>query len=159
MDSRQNVVMTRTFSKIYGLGGLRIGWGYGQQPVIDNLNRVRGPFNLSDLQMAAAEAAVRDQAWVAKCRSENARQRAWLTRELAALGVRLDPSQANFVLARFGDEAEAAACEEQLRRDGILVRKVGGYKLPNALRMTVGTEADCRRVVTSVKKFREVQNG
>ncbi len=157
VDAHENVVMTRTFSKIYGLGGLRIGWGYGQQSVIDNLNRVRGPFNLSEVQMRAAEAAVRDQAWVTRCRVENARQRAWLAGELGKIGVPSDASLANFVLARFRDEAEAGACEAQLRRDGILVRKVGGYKLPNALRITVGTEADCRRVVASVRKFREAE--
>ena len=159
VDAHENVVMTRTFSKIYGLGGLRIGWGYGQQSVIDNLNRVRGPFNLSDVQLAAAEAAVRDQGWVAKCRDQNKLQRAWLAKALAELGVPSDPSLANFILARFSDEAEATACETQLRSDGILVRKVGGYKLPNALRITVGSEADNRRVVSSIKAFREVQNG
>lgn len=157
VDAHENVVMTRTFSKIYGLGGLRIGWGYGQQSVIDNLNRVRGPFNLSEVQLGAAKAAVRDQAWVTRCRVENARQRAWLASELSKIGVPSDTSLANFVLARFRDEVEADACEAQLRSDGILVRKVGGYKLPNALRITVGTEADCRRVVASVKGFREAQ--
>lgn len=157
VDAHENVVMTRTFSKIYGLGGLRIGWGYGAQSVIDNLNRVRGPFNLSDIQLEAAEAAVRDQNWVNRCRAENTRQRAWLAGELAALGAPSDASSANFILARFRDADEANACEEQLRTDGILVRKTGGYKLPNALRITVGTEADCRRVVASVRRFREGQ--
>ena len=156
VDAHENVVMTRTFSKIYGLGGLRIGWGYGQQPVIDNLNRVRGPFNLSDIQLAAAEAAVRDQDWVTQRRNDNTRLRAWLAGELAALGVASDPSLANFVLARFKDSDEANACEAHLREAGILVRKVAGYKLPNGLRITVGTEADCRRVVAAVKSFREI---
>lgn len=157
VEAHENVVMTRTFSKIYGLGGLRIGWGYGQQSVIDNLNRVRGPFNLSEVQLAAAQAAVRDQDWVTRCREANARQRGWLAGELTRLGVPSDASQANFILARFRDAAEAEACEAQLRTDGILVRKVAGYKLPNGLRITVGTEADCRRVVASVKAFRERQ--
>lgn len=157
IEAHENIVMTRTFSKIYGLGGLRIGWGYGTKPVIDNLNRVRGPFNLSDVQLAAAETAVRDQAWVTRCRTENARHRAWLAGELSKLGVHSDVSSANFVLARFQNAAEADACEAQFRSDGILVRKTTGYKLPNALRITVGTEADCRRVVASVRKFRETQ--
>ncbi len=155
VEAGQNVVMTRTFSKIYGLGGLRIGWGYGPQEVIDNLNRVRGPFNVSDLQLAAAEAAVRDQAWVQHCREENSRNRAWLTAELAKLGIPSDKSQANFVLARLQNEDAAAACEARLREDGILVRKVGSYQLPNCLRITVGSEADCRRVVASVARFKE----
>ncbi|WP_252407686.1 aminotransferase class I/II-fold pyridoxal phosphate-dependent enzyme, partial [Escherichia coli] len=87
--------MTRTFSKIYGLGGLRVGWGYGPQPIIDVLNRVRGPFNLSSAAIAAAEAAVRDTEFVERCRSENTRNRAWLAEALAELGVPSDTSTAN----------------------------------------------------------------
>ena len=155
IDTHPNVVMTRTFSKIYGLGGLRIGWGYGPREIIDNLNRVRGPFNLSELQLAAAEAAVRDQDWVARCRAENAHERARLSKALEALGVALDKSEANFLLGRFKDEAEATACEAQLREDGILVRKVGSYGLPNCLRITVGSAQDNDRVIASIRRFRE----
>jgi len=154
VETRDNVVMTRTFSKLYGLGGLRVGWGYGPQEIIDNLNRVRGPFNLSEPQLVTAEAAVRDRNWAKRCQTENARMRAWLQNALAELGVPSDPSQANFVLARLADQEEAEACEAQLRADGILVRKVGGYGLPNCLRITVGSEADCRRVVASVGVFK-----
>lgn len=100
VDARDNVVMTRTFSKVYGLGGLRIGWGYGPRHIIDVLNRVRGPFNLSTAQLDVAEAAVRDQDFVAKCRNENARLRSWLAVALAELGVPSDTSMANFVLDR-----------------------------------------------------------
>ena len=156
IESRPNIVMTRTFSKIYGLGGLRIGWGYGPREIIDNLNRVRGPFNISELQIAAAEAAVRDQDWVARCRTENASERKRLAEALARLGIRSDRSEANFLLARFSDAAEAAACEAHLRSDGILVRKVGGYGLPNALRITVGSAADNTRVIASLTRFREI---
>lgn len=155
IDAHPNVVMTRTFSKIYGLGGLRIGWGYGPREIIDNLNRVRGPFNLSELQLAAAEAAVRDQNWVAHCRAENARERDRLSQALRRLGLAVDKSEANFVLARFRGEAEAAACEAQLREDGILVRKVGSYGLPNCLRITVGSGADNDRVLASITRFQE----
>ena len=154
IDTRSNVVMTRTFSKIYGLGGLRIGWGYGPREIIDNLNRVRGPFNLSDVQLAAAEAAVRDQDWVTACREENARERSRLAKALSALGIQSDRSEANFVLARLADEAEAAACEAQLRADGILVRKVGSYGLPNGLRITVGTPEDNDLVIASNIAYR-----
>lgn len=154
VDQRQNVVMTRTFSKIYGLGGLRIGYGYGPQHVIDVLNRVRGPFNLSKTQLMTAEAAVRDTVYTAKCRAENARLRGWLAKALAEIGVPSDTSCANFILARFADEGEANACEARLRADGILVRKVAGYGLPNCLRITVGDEASCRRVVHSVAGFK-----
>ncbi|MEO1536506.1 MAG: histidinol-phosphate transaminase [Pseudomonadota bacterium] len=157
IDQRPNVVMTRTFSKIYGLGGLRIGWGYGPREIIDNLNRVRGPFNVSDLQLAAAEAAVRDQNWVTKCRNENARERARLTRALTELGLSVDKSDANFVLARFVDAAAASTCEASLRDDGILVRKVGSYGLPEALRITVGSPSDNDRVIASLTRFRDGQ--
>ena len=157
VEARENVVMTRTFSKIYGLGGLRIGWGYGPKPIIDVMNRLRQPFNLSTTQLAAAEAAVRDQEFVAKCRVDNARQRAWLAEALAEVGVPSDTSCANFVLARFADQAEALACDEYLKKQGIIVRQVAGYGLPQCLRITVGDEASCRRVATAVRAFREGQ--
>ncbi len=152
--ARDNVFMTRTFSKIYGLGGLRIGWGYGPKAIIDVLNRIRGPFNLSNTQLDAAEAAVRDQEWVARCRSENARMRVWLAEALAEIGVPSDVSMANFVLARFADAAEAEACDDWLREQGLIVRRVAGYKLPHCLRITVGDESACRRVTHAVAQFR-----
>lgn len=154
VEARDNVVMTRTFSKIHGLGGLRIGWGYGPAPIIDALNRIRGPFNLSETQLKTAEAAIRDRDHTARCGAENARLRIWLAEALAELGVPSDPSFANFVLARFSSPEEAEACEAHLRGDGILVRKVAGYKLPHCLRITVGDEAACRRVAHSVGAFK-----
>lgn len=154
VEARENVVMTRTFSKIYGLGGLRIGYGYGPQAIIDVLNRVRGPFNLSELQMAAAEAAVRDTDHTARCQSENARLRVWLAQALAKVGVPSDTSCANFVLARFADQAEAEACDLFLQSRGIIVRRVGGYGLPNCLRITVGDEPSCQLVAEAVAAFK-----
>ncbi len=155
VEKRDNVVMTRTFSKIYGLGGMRVGWGYGPTEIIDVLHRVRGPFNLSNTALAAAEAAVRDRAWVEKCRSDNARLRVWLADALAEKGVPSDTSHTNFVLARFEDQEEAEACEAYLQTQGLIVRKVAGYGLPNGLRITVGDEASCRRVVHAVGQFKE----
>jgi len=154
VEARENVFMSRTFSKIYGLGGMRVGWGYGPQAVIDVLNRIRGPFNLSAAALAAAEAAVHDTEHTEKCRIENARWRDWLANALAELGVPSDTSTANFILARFADEAEASACDEHLRSQGIIVRKVAGYGLPNCLRMTVGDESACRRVAHAVAQFK-----
>jgi histidinol-phosphate aminotransferase len=153
VDARDNVVMTRTFSKIHGLGGLRVGWGYGPAHVVDVLNRVRGPFNLSTAALAAAEAAVQDAGHVAFCREENARNRAWLAAALAGLGVPSDPSAANFLLARFRDRAEAEACDAALRARGIIVRRVAGYKLPSCLRITVGDAGACARVAEAVAAF------
>lgn len=159
--SRENVVMTRTFSKLYGLGGLRVGWGYAPQGIIDVLNRIRGPFNLSAPALAAAEAAINDADFLTRARSENARMRAWLTQALREVDLKVDPSFANFVLARFETTAAAEGCESHLRANGILVRKVAGYGLPNALRITVGDEAGCRRVVHGISQFQALsaENG
>ncbi|MCK4711481.1 MAG: aminotransferase class I/II-fold pyridoxal phosphate-dependent enzyme, partial [Marinosulfonomonas sp.] len=100
-------------------------------------------------------AAVRDQNYIAKCRGENTRMRAWLAEALAELGVPSDTSTANFVLARFASEEEAVACDAYLKTQGIIVRLLAGYKLPNCLRITVGDEASCRRVVHAVAGFKE----
>jgi histidinol-phosphate aminotransferase len=157
VDARDNVVMTRTFSKIYGLGGLRIGWGYGPKHIIDVLNRVRGPFNLSNTQLEVAEAAVRDQEFLVKCRGENARMRVWLAEALAELGVPSDTSMANFILARFANPEKAEACDAFLQNKGLIVRRVAGYKLPHCLRITIGDEAACRRVAHAVAQFKGVK--
>lgn len=153
VDASQNVVMTRTFSKIYGLGGLRVGWAYAQPAVIDVLNRVRGPFNVSALGLAAAQAAVEDTAWVEHCRAANTRWRGWLIDELRRLGLEVDDSHANFVLPRFASSAQATAADERLRAHGIIARAVSGYGLPEFLRITVGDEIACRRVVAILGAF------
>lgn len=152
VDARENVFMTRTFSKIYGLGGLRIGYGYGPQEIIDTLNRLRGPFNLAVPALKAAEVAMRDVGYTDWCRKENARMRDWVAGELAAMGVACDPSEANFILARFSDEAQAEAVDAYLKTKGLIVRMVASYGLPNCLRITIGTEAACKRVVAAIKE-------
>ena len=157
VEARTNVVMTRTFSKIYGLGGLRIGWGYGPKAIIDVLNRIRGPFNLGNTQQDVGEAAVRDQDWVARCRAENTRMRHWLAQTLAEIGVPSDTSAANFILARFASPDEAEACDAFLQAQGLIVRRVGNYKLPHCLRITVGDEASCRRVAHAIGQFKGVK--
>ncbi|MDM8167439.1 histidinol-phosphate transaminase [Roseovarius sp.] len=155
VDMRDNVVMTRTFSKLYGLGGLRVGWGYGPAHVIDVLNRIRGPFNLSTAALVTAEAAVRDGEWAAKCRADNTRLRAWLAEALAEKGVPSDTSTANFILARFASREEAEACDDYLKSEGLIVRRVAGYNLPHCLRITVGDEPSCRRVAHAIGQFKE----
>jgi histidinol-phosphate aminotransferase len=154
VDRFSNVFMTRTFSKIYGLGGLRIGWGYGSKAIIDVLNRIRGPFNLSTTQLEVAEAAVRDQDHVNRCRTENAKMRHWLAEALAELGVPSDTSMANFVLARFASADEAEACDTFVQSQGVIVRRVASYKLPHCLRITVGDAASCRRVAHAIGQFK-----
>ncbi len=155
IEARDNVVMTRTFSKIYGLGGARIGYGYGPKAIVDVLNRVRGPFNVSVTALAGAEAAVRDTDYLDYCRVENAKWRSWLAEALAALGVPSDTSCTNFILARFADQAEAEACDTFLQGRGLITRRVAGYNLPNALRITIGDEEACRRVAQAVKDFKD----
>jgi histidinol-phosphate aminotransferase len=151
---RPNVVMLRTFSKAYGLGGLRVGWAYGPQAVIDVLNRVRGPFNLSNVALDVAEAAMRDQAYIADTVALNARGRGWLRAELLKMGIEVDESHANFVLARFADTAQAMAVDAHLQGAGIIVRHVANYGLPHALRITIGDEAACRRVAHAIAQFK-----
>lgn len=153
VDARENVVMTRTFSKLHGLGGLRIGWGYGPAHVMEVLNRLRGPFNLSNTQLDVAEAALGDAAHIARSLSENARLRDWLADRLIAAGVATDRSFANFVLARFANAGQAEACNAALLADGLIVRQVSSYGLPEALRITVGDESACRRVAHVVDRF------
>ena len=153
VDARDNVVMTRTFSKIYGLGGLRVGWGYAPRAVIDVLNRVRGPFNLSTLALAGAEAAIRDRDYVETCRDVNRAERKRLAEGMAALGFPSDPSEANFILCRMGDAATAQAADAHLKARGIIVRLVAGYGLPDCLRITVGSHEDVTRVLEVMADF------
>ena len=156
-EERHNVFMTRTFSKLYGLGGMRVGWGYGPKNIINNLNRIRGPFNLSAAALAAAEAALLDRAYVKKCLDENNRLRTWLTEALAKHGVPSDTSLTNFILARFSSQEEAEACDDFLKSEGLIVRRVGGYNLPTCLRITVGDERACRRVAHCIGQFKAGQ--
>ena len=155
IEQRDNVVMTRTFSKLYGLGGLRVGWGYGPKAVIDVLNRLRGPFNLSAPALAAAEAAIKDVDYAKKCAADNARMRDWITSALNDMGVHTDQSFANFVLARFDSAETADDCDAYLKSKGLIVRKTAGYKIANGLRITIGDEAACRRVVHAIAQFLE----
>ncbi|MEL6565310.1 MAG: histidinol-phosphate transaminase [Pseudomonadota bacterium] len=152
--TRPNVLATRTFSKIYGLGGLRVGWGYGPRAMIDVMTRIRQPFNLSVPALAAAEAAVRDVAWRDACAALNAAQRARLTGALRQHGLACDDSAANFVLARAASVAEADALEAALNADGILVRRVGGYGFPEGIRITVGDAAQTGRVIDTLTRWR-----
>ena len=150
-----NVVMTRTFSKIYGLASLRLGWMYGPAHVVDAINRIRGPFNVNGPAIAAGIAAIRDTAHVEKSRAHNTRWLAWLTEEIGKLGLTVTPSAANFVLIHFTETKGRTAKEADafLTKRGLILRQVGVYKLPNALRMSVGTEEANRLVVQALKEF------
>jgi histidinol-phosphate aminotransferase len=151
----ENVVMCRTFSKIYGLAALRLGWMYGPSHVVDAINRVRGPFNVNAPAIAAGIAAIRDTSHVERAREHNTRWRGWLTEEISKLGLKVTPSVANFVLIHFSDSKGRTAKDADafLTRRGLILRQVGAYKLPNALRMSVGTEEANRLVVQALKDF------
>ena len=150
-----NVVMTRTFSKIYGLAALRLGWVYGPAHVVDAINRIRGPFNVNGPAIAAGIAAIRDTAHVERARAHNTRWLAWLTEEIGKLGLAVTPSAANFVLIHFPETRGRTAQDADafLTRRGLILRQVAAYKLPNALRMSVGTEEANRLVVQALKEF------
>ena len=150
-----NVVMTRTFSKIYGLAALRLGWMYGPAHVVDAINRIRGPFNVNAPAIAAGIAAIRDSAHVERARAHNADWLAWLTEEIGKLGLKVTPSIANFLLIHFSDRKGHTAKDADafLTKRGLILRQVGAYRLPNALRMSVGTEEANRLVVQALKEF------
>lgn len=153
--SAENVVMTRTFSKVYGLGGTRIGWAYAPAHIMDAMERVRDPFNVNSIAIEAGVAAMRDRAHVERCVTHNSHWRAWLAEELAALGLRVTPSVGNFILIHFpeGERHSAAEADEYLSAQGYILRRVAGYGFPNALRMTVGTEEANRGVVAALIEF------
>lgn len=154
-----NTVMTRTFSKVYGLGGMRIGWCYGPPAVIDVLNRVRGTFNISVPAQAAGIAALAEPGWVEKCYAHNAKYRPVLAQGLEAAGIKVWPSEGNFVLADFGAVETANAADVFLRRRGIIVRRVGGYGLPNCLRITVGLAEEVAMVIEGLTDFMRSTRG
>ncbi|MCW5696220.1 MAG: histidinol-phosphate transaminase [Bauldia sp.] len=150
-----NVVMTRTFSKIYGLASLRIGWCAGPAPIIDALNRVRGPFNLSGPAIAAGAAAAADRDHVAAAAGHN---ETWLPRVSAALtglGLTVTPSVGNFVLVHFPATPgrTAAEADAYLLARGLVLRRMDAYGIPGALRMTIGSEDANHDTVTAIADF------
>jgi histidinol-phosphate aminotransferase len=153
VDATDNTVMTRTFSKVFGLGGMRIGWCYAPPAVVDVLNRVRGPFNVSVAAQAAAVAALAEPGWVEMGKAHNAQYRQVLTDGLRAAGIKVWPSEGNFVMADFGTEDRANAADTFLRGRGIIVRKIGGYGLPQCLRITVGPADEVAAVVDGLTAF------
>ncbi len=159
VDAGENTVMTRTFSKIFGLGGMRIGWAYAPPAVIDVLNRVRAPFNVGIAAQAAAIAALKEPGWMQKSRAHNREYRGRLTAKLQAAGIRVWPSEGNFVLADFATPARADAADAALRRGGIIVRAVRGYGLPQCLRISIGTAEEVELVIEALTRFMAAADG
>lgn len=157
--SRENVVVTRTFSKIYGLASLRLGWCFAPAAVCDMLNRVRGPFNTNDPAMRAGIAAISDSEHTRLSVEHNGR---WITRlaqEISALGFTVTPSVANFMLVHFADPAEAQAADAFFTARGLILRAVGAYGLPQCLRLSVGTDVANECVLEAFAAFAATRAG
>ena len=157
-ENAPNLFITRTFSKIYGLAAERIGWGYGAAPLIDAMHRIRAPFNVTTAGQQAAIAALADQDFVDASRAHNARWRQWLADEVAALGnhgLTAIPSATNFLLILFEGTLTAEAAYRGLMDAGYITRWLPGQGLPNALRITIGTEAETRGVAAALRTLAE----
>jgi histidinol-phosphate aminotransferase len=156
-----NVVMTRTFSKLYGLAGLRIGWMHACAAVCDVISRIRGPFNTTFMQQLVAMAALKDREHFWAAVRHNNQWLPWITTEIRKTGLRVDDSAANFVLIHFpkqgangtDGEKSAQAADAFLMKNGVILRGVESYGLPNCLRMTVGTEEQNRKAVSLIRQF------
>lgn len=153
-----NVLITRTFSKIYGLAAERIGWAYGHADLIDTLNRIRGPFNVTSAGQAAAIAALGDQDFVRASRAHNSQWRGWMDEQVAALsnhGLRAIPSAANFLLVIFDGAVSAETADTELIEAGYVVRRLPGQGLGHALRITIGTEDENRGFIAALRAILE----
>jgi histidinol-phosphate aminotransferase len=150
-----NTVMTRTFSKLYGLASLRIGWAYCPPSVADALNRIRGPFNVSGPAIAAGVASLKDQPWAQRAVEHNELWRGRLTEAFAGIGLGVTPSATNFLLLDFGKGNGGSASEADtfLHERRIILRRVEEYGLPQSLRMTIGTEEESRAVLDALTSF------
>lgn len=154
VEAGNNTVMLRTFSKIYGLSSLRLGWGYFPAPIADAMNRVRGPFNVSGAAIAAGTAAMEDVDYTQKMRDHNTKWLAWTRKEIEALGLTVYPSIANFIMIRFPDSGKTSAeANKFLMEKGIILREIAAYGLPDCLRMTIGTEEENRAAVDALTAF------
>ncbi|AVX03049.1 histidinol-phosphate transaminase [Maritalea myrionectae] len=154
VNRADNVVMTRTFSKI-GLANLRVGWFYGPAHILDVYNRLRGPFNVNGIAQAAATAAVQDEAFTAELEAHNSKMRDELVERLQSNRFKTYPSQCNFVLTEFGDEAGFTAADafNLLMEKGLIVREMHSYGLPNCLRISIGTEAQMKLVIQTLQEM------
>ena len=155
VDRGRNTVMTRTFSKIYGLGGARLGWAYCPEPIADVLNRIRSPFSVAAPAQAAGIAAVKDTDFIARSRDHNAAWLPWVSERIAATGLKVTPSIGNFVLVEFPEEEgrNARAGLAHLARHGLIPRAAAGNRLPNHLRITLGLEDEMRALVDAIEAF------
>jgi len=159
--STPNTVVTHTFSKIYGLGALRLGWGYGPKAIIDALDRLRSPFNVSAPAQSAGVAAVRDREHVAKAKAHNSKWMQVTLQRLRGLGLTVVGDSGNFVLPMFDGKngKTAAAADEFLQSRGIIARRVDNYGLPNHLRISLGADDEMELTLNALDEFMSAKNG
>lgn len=148
-----NVVVTQTFSKLYAMGGLRLGWGHCPPDVADVLNRVRGPFNVSSVAQACGLAALSDPVFITASREHNTRWRGWMAERLTSLGLRVYPSQGNFLLVDFGSDARAEKCRLFLKDRGVLIRQMGAYGLAQCLRISTGAAEEMEIAFSEISAY------
>ena len=155
--THENVVTLRTFSKIYGMAGLRLGWMYAPDDIVDIINRMRSPFNVSYSAIVAGIAAVKDDEFLLMSQKHNKKWLEWTTNNIRALGLEVPDSVCNFVLVRFpqnlGKNLTAESADTFLKSKGIIVRRMGGYGLPNALRISIGLGEEMEITVNALKEF------
>ena len=153
----KNVLITRTFSKIYGLAGLRVGWGYGSKEIIDVLNKIKPPFNVNKAALFAASAAVKDSAWLNK---EIKHVNSWnkkMFNEFKKMKIETNESYSNFLLVNFNKvKIKSSRVFKLLARAGIIVRKMAVYGIKNSLRITIGKSEENRKLISEMKKILNV---
>lgn len=148
--TQPNLLLMRTFSKIHGLAGLRLGYGIGVPELVATLERVRQPFNINSLAQAAALAALEDTEHVARTRANNRAGLAWFAARLGEMGLEHVPSAANFLLVKVGDGQRVFV---ELQKRGVITRPMGGYQLPEFVRITVGTPAENERCLGALREI------
>lgn len=150
-----NIVVVRTFSKIYGLAGLRVGWTYAPYDIIQTVNRIRPPFNVNHFGQMATIAALKDQAWVNQCHRYVQNQRPWVVQKFTDLGLEVHPGYSNFILLKFPETGPktAARAYQYLGEHGIIVRPVASYGLPHHLRITIGRQTEMEELTELLTKF------
>ncbi len=156
VEQFDNVVMLRTFSKVYGLSALRVGWSYSSLAIADILNRIRGVFNINTPGQVCAVAALQDREFIARSIENNTVMRQWMATELGAIGFHVYPSGGNFLLFSLGTPDKADAALTFLKEKGILLRAMKAYSLPDCLRLTIGLEDDMQAVTDTLKEFLNV---
>ena len=153
VKQHDNVVVTRTFSKIYAMGGVRLGWMHGPDHVVDIMNRVRGPFNVSIEAQAAGVAALKDEVFIQRSLENNKKSLEMSRTAFEDMGLKVYPSAGNFLLVDFGDADRAENVRLALKDEGILIRQVGAYGLPTCLRITMGTQEEMALVIEAIKAY------